>query len=430
MKVGIINNGCVKEKCMQVNLFEKLKENNIEQAECLEESDYLVYITCGGVGDTIKKVMEDSFFLNDYSMKNNTKIIIVGCLLRNHGNLFEDLTNNPNIKFITNKDWVIPTINYINDMNKRNTLKEKLLNATQPLDPNNIGVQFLLQDGCSNMCTFCKVHYMDNKPTSFPFEVALDYLKNMIKKGTKIICLSGQNLTQYGIDLYDKKRLHEFIHELSKVEGLEMIYVQELVPGDMYEELLDEIITNPKVVSTLFQLETASDRLLKMMNRNYTLEQYDYYAKKIIDHNKHIDTLLIGGFPTETVEDMDHTIQYLNDRRIITLGICPYSDFEYIPSSKYPQLSKREIRKHVSHLVKARRKINKSIYLEELPKQKELIYFGQFNNAHYFHSSIPSIDAISISTIYDSLNLGEIVTGPPKRLIKKDKVGADYLYKL
>jgi ribosomal protein S12 methylthiotransferase len=252
----------------------------------------------------------------------------------------------------------------------------------------------------------------------------------MIKRGTKIISLGGENLTQYGIDLYNKKRIHEFIHELSKVDGLEMINVLELVPGDMYPELIDEIINNPKVVSTSFQIETASDRLLKLMNRNYNLEQYDYYAKIIREHSKSITTLLIGGFPTETEEDMNCTLNYLMDRKIIVAGVCPYSDFEYIPSHKLEQLTKSEIRKHTYYFVKAIREINKRIYLEELPKQNKLIYYECFNNTKYFYSSIPTIIATSDSKTYENLNPGEIITTTPKRLVKRDRIGREYRYKL
>ena len=430
MKVGIINNGCVKEKCMQRNLLAKLEENNIEKADNLENTDYLIYITCGGTGDAIEKELKDIKTLNYYSQFNNIKIIVVGCLLIDHTYLFEDLAKNPSFKLITNKEWVIPTINYINDMKKRNTLKDKLLNRTYYFDSNGIAIQFLLQKGCNNKCTFCKVHYMNNGPSSFPFELALEHLTNMIKRGTKIISLGGENLTQYGIDLYNKKRIHEFIHELSKVEGLEMINVLELVPGDMYPELLDEIINNPKVVSTSFQIETASDRLLKLMNRNYNLEQYDYYAKIIREHNKSITTLLIGGFPTETEEDMNCTLNYLMDRKIIVAGVCPYSDFEYIPSHKLEQLTKSEIRKHTYHFVKAIREINKRIYLEELLKQNKHIYFESVNNQHYFYPSIPTIITTSNSNIYENLNPGDIITSTPKRLVKRDKMGKEFFYKL
>ena len=227
-----------------------------------------------------------------------------------------------------------------------------------------------------------------------------------------------------------KKRLHEFIRDLSQVEGLEMIRLNELVIGDMYKELLDEIITNPKVVSAGLQLETASNRLLKLMNRNYTIEEYDYYAKKIIESGKYIDTILMSGFPTETIEDMDYTINYIKDRRIITYGICEYSDFKYIPSSKLEQFSKREKRKHTNYLVDAKLKINYDIFLEEMPKQTKLIYKDRNNFIHFMSNAIPVITTISYSDRFDGLKPGDIINEAPKRLVKNNKYTKKTTYKI
>ena len=318
MKVAVYNNGCVKEMAMMSNFYQKMEQYEIEKAKSLEECDYLVYITCAGVGDTITREIKEIRLLADNPLQKDYKVILVGCLINHFQNDFKELIDNPNIKIINNSEWVIPTINYITDMNKRNTYKEILKNRTRILKTNT-SIQFMLQDGCNNHCTFCKSNYIDSKSKSLPFELALDYLKNMIKNGTKMISLGGENTTLYGLDLYSEKRLHEFIHELSKEEGLVLLHLSEIVAGDMYPELIDEIINNPKVTSASLQLETASNRLLKMMGRNYTIEEYDYYAKKIIESDKYIETILMSGFPTEKQEDMDYTINYLKDRKILTM---------------------------------------------------------------------------------------------------------------
>lgn len=431
MKVAVLNNGYIRESAMDENIMSKMDKYGIERADSLEESDYLIYITCAGVGDTIKKNLQELQFLDYYSKEKDFKIIIVGCLVINHGYLFDRFKDNDNIKIINNKEWVIPVINYINDMNKRNTFKEKLLNRTCHLDRVNVGIQFMMQEGCTNKCTFCKVHYLDHELSSVPYELALNYLTDLIrKKGTKQIALNGDNLTLYGLDLYGKKRLHEFIHDLSRVEGLEMISLNELVIGDMYKELLDEIITNPKVVSVGLQLETASNRLLKLMNRNYSIEEYDYYARKIIESGKYVDTIIMSGFPTETIEDMEYTINYIKDRRIITYGICEYSDFKYIPSSKLEQFSKREKRKHTNYLVDAKFKINYDIFLEEMPKQTKLIYKEGVNGIHFISNAIPGITTISYSDRFDDLKPGDIINEAPKRLVKNNKYTKKMTYKI
>lgn len=206
MKVAVLNNGCIKEECMHDNIMDKMKKNGIERASSLDESDYLIYITCAGVGDTIIKELKEIQFFDYYSKEKDFKVILVGCLVINHGYLFDRFKDSDNIKIINDKEWVIPTINYINDMNKRNTFREKLLNRTRHLDMTDVGIQFMMQEGCHNKCTFCKVHYIDQNFSSLPYELALKYLTDLIRtKGTKVIALGGDNLTLYGLDLYGKK---------------------------------------------------------------------------------------------------------------------------------------------------------------------------------------------------------------------------------
>ena len=432
MNLSIINMGCISERAMEKNLISKMNMSNITRVNSLENSDYLLYITCSGVGDTIKDVLRDMQLLNIYSIKHDVKVIVVGCLVINHEYLFNMFKNNSNMKFINDREWVIPVINYISDLNKRNTYNEKLNNRFYSFDKNDVSAKFMLEEGCTNKCSFCKIHYneKDKDIKSMPFELALEYLNNKINTGTRCISLGGTNLTLYGLDLYGKKRLHEFIFELSKNDNLDMIRIDELVPGDMYDELLKEIINNPKIVSTSIQLESASDRLLKLMNRNYMLEEYDAYSKKIIDSGKYISTILMSGFPTENIDDMNITIKYLSDRGIIPNGVCEYSDFKYIPSSNLAQLSKNEKRQHTLYLRNSTREIRYNIFLNNMSLQNKLIYICKSNGYHYFKCSIPMINIVSKKNIYDSLEPGVIIDETPKKLIKKSSITNDITYKI
>src|SRR5699024_5865488 len=111
---------------------------------------------------------------------------------------------------------------------------------------NDVYIQFMLEDGCANKCSFCKQHYYPKKVESIEYYTALNYLKEKIRTGTKIIALSGENTTLYGLDLYKKQVLHEFIHDLSMEEDLKYIILNEITVQNMYKELLEEIANNPK----------------------------------------------------------------------------------------------------------------------------------------------------------------------------------------
>lgn len=424
MKVLVYNKGCVREDIMTQNLRHKLELLGLEKTYSVREADVIIYITCAGLGDTIAECIKEIGLFNMLK-KSDTKIILAGCLT-NIPAIMDFYYENEDIKIVKNPDFLVPILNIINDENKRNTLTTRLENRTRGFFNNNTNVQFFLCNGCLNNCTFCKTNYMDEPLTSIPFEIALNHLKNLIKNGTKKITLSGENLTLYGIDLYGYPRLHEFIHELSKTPGLMQITVNEIAAQNMYPELLQELKTNSKVISVSIQIETASNSQLQLMNRAHTLEEYDAIAKPLIDAGKFVKTILMSGFPCETYEDLDTTINYLNDRGIYTEIICKYSDFPLLPSHEFEQLSKREKNEHTRYLRNAIKQVNHDILTQKMENTVPAIYYGKEGNRIYlgnFHVGY------SIKKEHQDLELGSVVTTPAKRLVYNDLDHKSYVYR-
>lgn len=425
MKLAILGNGCVREETLEIKFTNMLGDYGIERGRNLEESDYLLYITCAGVADTITQCMRDLNMLMKCKPEK-MKIIVVGCLTK-FDNLFEVFKTNDSFKIIKNKDFIIPVFNYIASENKRNSYKTRLDNRTRFLYKSNTSIQFFIEDGCSNRCTFCKTNYNNSKVVSVPFEQALNHLRGLIRSGTKSITISGENPTLYGIDLYQERILHKIINEISKEEGLLSIRVNELCASNMYPELINELVNNPKVKSVSMQLETASDRLLKMMGRNHTLEQYDYYVQLLRIAGKYVDTILMSAFPTETYEDLDMTIEYLRRREIYYKGICEYVDFGMLPSSKFPQLSKAEKKHHTKYLLDAMRIVNFNLLNSHMKNFDNILLVGNLNGYHIFECDNSQI-TLSQSRKFDDLKPGTIVHESPKRLVKKCKFTGKNVY--
>lgn len=415
---SILGVGCIEENTIEKNLIKLMSENGFKRVLSLEESDYLIYITCAGVGKTIYKCVDDIKKLIPIANQMNFKLIITGCLTNFNG--FDDIKKLDYVKVIKGKDWPIKIMNYILNENKKNTIKRKLENRTNFYFGNNIFVQFMLESGCTNNCTFCKNNYLDKKVISIPYDIALNHLNNLIESGTKSILLSGDNLTLYGIDLCNQQILHKFIRILSKNEKLINIDLGEISVSNMYEELLEEICNNAKVGQVSFQLETASDRLLKLMNRGHNLEQYDYIVRRLKESGKFISTVLLPGFPTETYEDLDKTIKYLYEREIFTESISPYCDFAGIPSSKLEQLSYNDKRKHNKYLKEKVLNNNNYIFQRYLNKERKNILVNKEDNLSVFYSILP-VWTISYKKEHTNLDLGDEIIASPKKLIHKSK---------
>lgn len=427
MKVALLSHGCVRERAIETNFLELLESNpNIEDPNNLLDADYIIYVTCAGVGETIKECLGEIKSINEYKRKD-TNLIIVGCLTNVID--IEKMEGLSNTKIIKNKDWIIPVNNYINELNNKNSIKTKLTNRTKKFFGKNTSIQFFLEDGCSNRCTFCKTNYNNSKVVSMPYDETLNYLKNMIKSGTRIITLSGENTTLYGMDLYGEQLLHHLIHDLTKEEDLWKLDIGELTIKNMYKELEDELVNNPKIRTVDIQLETASDRLLKMMGRGHTLEEYDYYVKRLIESGKNIDTLLMSAFPTETYEDLNITIDYLKKRGIFTNGICEYVDFEFIPSSKYEQLPKREKRRHTKYLVSEIRKINTEIQSKKVGSVDKMIYVGNLEGYYIFENDT-ECPILSKSSRFKDLEEGTLVEEKIKRFVYKNSFNGENAFKI
>jgi tRNA A37 methylthiotransferase MiaB len=425
-KLVILGNGCIRERALELNFLKAISENGIERATSIEESNYILYITCAGVGDTIIKCLKSIRSLINCKQKD-TKLIIVGCLTNVEG-IFDGLNNRDDIKVITNLDWNVPVTNYMLEQNKELSSQIMLKNRTRYFFEHNVSLQFFLEKGCINNCSFCKINYASMPVESVPYDLALSYLKKQIQNGTKCINLNGENLTLYGLDLYGKQVLHTFIRELCLESGLVNLKVNELTASNMYPELLEELVNNPKIKGVTIQLESASDRLLTLMNRKHNLEEFDIIITKLKEKNKFITTVLMSGFPTETYEDMDKTINYVKDRGIFVNGLCQYVDFKYIPSSNSEQFSDREKRNHTFYLKKEIELNNYKILSDYISQMNSTVLAGKIDDYFVFEDA-PMIIGVSKSKKYDNIDIGSMIEAKPNRLVHKSKFNNKMTYK-
>lgn len=349
-------------------------------------------------------------------------MIITGCLADK--TVFQDYLKDDNIVLIESSNFYVPVENYIFEEHKKDSLKKRLNYSTKFWYGNQTYIQFFLEDGCSNNCSFCKYNYMDKDIESVPYDAALNYLKGLIRTGTKKIMLSGENLTLYGIDLVGKQLLHKFIHDLSLEEGLLYIQVNEITAQNMYPELLEELANNAKVSSVCLQLETASPHLLELMNRRHTIEQYEHIVKYLRSKGKFVETVLMSAFPTETYDDLDYTAQFLSENEILCPLVCEYSDFDAIPSSKFEQLRPSEKRKHTKYLLEKLKQSNKRILFDEIDSIDKSIIVG--NDEKTIITNFTR--GYSLRKEFNDVPPGTIITDKPRLLTKDGNYNYFYRY--
>lgn len=165
--------------------------------------------------------------------------------------------------------------------------------------------------GCNNFCSYCIVPYVRGRERSRNPKDIIREIENLVADGVVEIMLLGQNVNSYGKNLDSPMTFARLLQEIEKIEGLERIRFMTSHPKDLSDELIQVMKESKKICRHLhLPLQSGSTKILKEMNRRYTKEQYLTLAEKIRREipDISITTDIIVGFPGETPEDVDETI--------------------------------------------------------------------------------------------------------------------------
>ncbi len=192
--------------------------------------------------------------------------------------------------------------------------------------------------GCDKFCTYCIVPYTRGKQRSRKKEDIIEEVKQLIKDGVKEVTLLGQNVNAYGKDLYDDYGMENLLYDVSQT-NIDRIRFVTSHPWDFTDKMIDVIAENKNVMPFIhLPVQSGSDRILKLMGRRYTKEEYMTLFNKIknkID-NVSITTDIIVGFPGETKEDFEATLDLVNECQYDLAYTFIYSPRENTPAAKLP----------------------------------------------------------------------------------------------
>lgn len=184
---------------------------------------------------------------------------------------------------------------------------EELPNARKYSFKGGVNIMF----GCNNFCSYCIVPYVRGRERSREPEDIIAEIRKMVSDGVVEIMLLGQNVNSYGKNLAHPISFAELLRRVEQIEGLQRIRFMTSHPKDLSEELIEVMGQSSKICQHLhLPLQSGSSRLLKIMNRHYTKEQYLDLVKRIREKNPGIalTTDIIVGFPGETEKDFAETM--------------------------------------------------------------------------------------------------------------------------
>ena len=175
-----------------------------------------------------------------------------------------------------------------------------------------------IMEGCSKFCSYCIVPYVRGRERSRAPEDIIREIEELVKNGVVEIMLLGQNVNSYGKNLESPITFAELLRRVERIEGLKRIRFMTSHPKDLSDELIEVMASSKKICRHLhLPLQSGSSEILKKMNRHYTKEQYLELAERIRKAVPDISltTDIIVGFPGETEEDFEETLEVVRKVR-------------------------------------------------------------------------------------------------------------------
>jgi tRNA-2-methylthio-N6-dimethylallyladenosine synthase len=225
--------------------------------------------------------------------------------------------------------------------------------------------------GCDNFCTYCVVPYLRGRERSRPSEDIVNEVQELARQGYKEVSLLGQNVNSYGKGLGEDTDFPALLRMVNEVPALERIRFVTSHPRDLSDGLIDAVRELPKVCESLhLPVQSGSDNILHAMNRRYTRADYLDKVKRLRDAVPEITltTDIIVGFPGESAEDFEATIQLLEEVRYDGIFAFKYS--------KRPGTAALKLQEHLPEDIKEARLTKVLALQKKITMQKNKAYAG------------------------------------------------------
>ena len=291
-----------------------------------EEADFVLYNTCTVRENANQKVYGHLGYLSSLKKKNPQMVIgLCGCMMQEEKVVekirtsyrFVDLVfGTHNIyKFAELLVTALESQRMVIDIWKdTDKIVEDLPSERTYSFKSGVNIMF----GCNNFCSYCIVPYVRGRERSRKPEDIIREIEKLVADGVVEVMLLGQNVNSYGKNLENPITFAQLLREIEKIEGLERIRFMTSHPKDLSDELIEVMKESKKICPHMhLPLQSGSSRILKIMNRRYTKEQYLALAEKLRTAIPDISltTDIIVGFPGETEEDFQETLDVVRKVR-------------------------------------------------------------------------------------------------------------------
>lgn len=252
-----------------------------------------------------------------------------------------------------------------------------------------------VQNGCDHRCTFCIIPYGRGNSRSVPIGEIANQVKALVEAGYKEIVMTGVDVTSYGADLPGKPTLGQMIRRvLALVPELPRLRLSSLDPVEMDEDLWRLIAEEPRLMPHLhMSLQAGDDMILKRMKRRHLRADAIAMCERARKYRPDIafGADIIAGFPTETEEMFQNTLNIVDECDLTFLHVFPYSERPGTPAAKMPQVFP-EVRKERAARLRAKGEVQLTKFLKFHVKQRRQVIVEKDNYGHTEHFAPVRLD--------------------------------------
>lgn len=388
-KAHIITYGCQMNYNESAKMSNMLKNIGYEIVDNYHDADLVLINTCTVREGAAVKVYSELGRLKELKeIKNDFIIGVTGCLAQEEKENF--IKRTPYVDIVLGNQNIAMLPDIIDGIVKKEISNFVMVNNKDVLPKrvdadfgNDISASIAISYGCNNYCTFCIVPHVRGKERSVPLNEILDDVKRYVKKGFKEILFLGQNVNSYGNYLRKDERttFANLLKESANLEGDYWIKYISPHPKDFNDDVIKVIKENPKISRMLhLPLQSGSTKILKKMKRGYTKEQYLDLALKIKKEIPDIalTTDIIVGFPGETEEDFNETLEVVEKIGFENAFMFMYSKRKNTPANNYEnQIDEETKNKRLQTLMRLQDKIAYNLSQKYIGKLVKVLIEGE-----------------------------------------------------
>ncbi|MDX9891750.1 MAG: 30S ribosomal protein S12 methylthiotransferase RimO [Bacteroidales bacterium] len=401
---NIVTLGCSKNTVDSEVIAARLKaQGHTVYFDSTKNTDFVIVNTCSFIKDSKEQSIDEVFLHLQRKKQGDVKnVYVMGCLSERYHDELQEM--------IPEADGIFAFDELKNMINES---QFDLLNSPNRIVSTPSHYAYMkISEGCDHECSFCAIPLIRGKQTSKPVEMIVEEAEKLASQGVKELMLIAQDLTYYGMDLYNKRDLERLLRKIAQVKGIEWIRLHYAYPlGFPYEilDVMNEYSNFCKYLDIPFQ--HISDPILKSMRRGGNSMQ----TYQLIERIRHkipgiaLRTTLISGYPEETKADHKLLIDFVKEMRFERLGVFTYSPEENTPAFPLGDpIKEREKNKRVEEIMRIQEQISLEHNQAKIGSVMKVIIDSEENNTYFGRTEFdsPEVDNSVIIKKTKGIELG------------------------